>query len=255
MSLLPHVSVVICTNVCDQYFDQALSSIERQSFENIEIVIVANSMSDETYQVLVKRATDPRTLVIRASIFGVSFSRNLALQYCRAPLVAVMDADDISYPERLATQCDFLMTHPEVVVCGSGYDIIDIDGKKLETSIPPISNEAIRKELVWRNPLCHPSTMFRTEVVRHVGGYCGTGAEDYGLWVRLAENRDWDFANINQTLIGYRVPVVSVARRSKRVYAHVAGIQLSRFAVTKQFKWLVASTLTLMKLVIRGERE
>lgn len=251
----PQVSVVICTNVCDQYFDQALASIETQSFENFEIVIVANGMSDENYKLLLERAADPRTHVIATSIFGVTFSRNLALHYCRAPFVAVMDADDISYPERLATQYEFMVAHPEVVVCGSGYDTIDTNGRKVGTSVLPNSNEAIRRKLTWRNPLCHPSTMFRAEVVRRVGGYCGSAAEDYELWVRLAENHDWQFANVSKVLIGYRVPVVSVARRSKRAYANVAGAQFRSFALTKDPKWLVASALTLVKKALRGERE
>ena len=253
-SSFPRVSVLICTNVCDRYFDLALTSIERQSLADVEIVIVANGMSDEAYKQLVDRATDPRTLVVRTAISGVTFSRNLGLHHCRAPLVAVMDADDVAYPERLATQYEFMVTHPEVAVCGSDYDIIDSDGEKLGTNVLPHSNEAIRKQMTWRNPLCHPSTMFRAEVVCGVGGYCGNSAEDYELWVRLAENQDSHFANISKALVGYRVPVVSVARRSRRAYAHVAGAQFRNFAMTKQPKWLVASALTLVKLMLRGER-
>lgn len=250
----PAVSVMLCTNVWDSYCDRALSSIEAQTFTDFEIIIVANGMNDETFQRLIKRASDPRVRVFRTSIAGVTFSRNLALHHCRAPLLAVMDADDVAYPGRLAAQVEFLRLHPEVTVCGSSYDVIDAEDKKIGTCLLPTSDRDIRRSLVWRNPLCHPATMLRTARVCAVGGYCGNSAEDYELWVRLAEDADSQFANLVEPLLSYRVPVVSVARRSRRAYVHSAGAQFRAFALAKQPLWLVASLFTLLKAWFRANR-
>jgi len=250
----PAVSVMLCTNVWDTYCDRALLSIESQTFTDFEIVIVANGMDDGTFLRLNRRASDPRVRIIRSSIAGVTFSRNLALHHCRAPLLAVMDADDISYPGRLAAQVEFLKRHPKVTVCGSGYDVIDADDKKIGNCILPMLDRDIRRSLVWRNPLCHPTTMLRTDRVRAVGGYSGNSAEDYELWIRLAEDAESQFANLDEPLLGYRVPVVSVARRARRAYVHVAGAQFRVFALTKNPSWLFASLFTLLKAWFRAHR-
>lgn len=250
----PAVSVMLCTNVWDAYCDRALFSIESQTFTDFEIVIVANGMDDRTFRRLNRRASDPRVRVIRSSIAGVTFSRNLALHHCRAPLLAVMDADDVSYPGRLATQVEFLNRHPKVTVCGSVYDVIDADDKKIGNCILHALDRDIRRSLVWRNPLCHPTTMLRTDRVRAVGGYSGNSAEDYELWIRLAEDAELQFANLQEPLLGYRVPIVSVARKSRRVYAHIAGAQFRFFALTKNASWLFASLVTLLKAWFRANR-
>jgi glycosyltransferase involved in cell wall biosynthesis len=250
----PAVSVMLCTNVWDTYCDRALLSIESQTFTDFEIVIVANGMDDGTFLRLNRRASDPRVRVFRTSIAGVTFSRNLALHHCRAPLLAVMDADDIAYPGRLAAQVEFLKCHPKVTVCGTSYDIIDADNKKIGNCIFPTLDRDIRRSLVWRNPLCHPTTMLRTDRVRAVGGYSGNSAEDYELWIRLAEDAESQFANLEETLLGYRVPVVSVARRSRRAYVHTAGAKFRVFALTKNASWLFATLFTLLKAWFRANR-
>ena len=250
----PTVSVMFCTNVWDKYCDRALLSIELQTFTDFEIIIVANGMDDGTFLTLNARASDPRVRVIRTPIAGVTFSRNLALHHCRAPLLAIMDADDISYPGRLAAQVDFLKHHPKVIVCGSVYDVIDANDKKIGNYILPTLDRDIRRSLVWRNPLCHPTIMFRTDRVRAVGGYSGNSAEDYELWIRLAEDSESQFANLDEPLLGYRVPVVSLARRSRRAYVHTAGAQFRVFALTKNPSWLFASLFTLLKTWLRANR-
>lgn len=250
----PAVSVVLCTNCCDQYFHMALASIESQTFADFEVVIVANGISDDDFDALSARACDPRVRVFRTLMKGVTFSRNLALHHCRAPLVAVMDADDIAYPERLAEQVRFFQEHPEISVCGSSYDVIDENGQPVASRRLPIEDKAIRQALSWGNPLCHPAVMFRRDAVLAVGGYSGNSAEDYELWIRLYEEKDFRFANLSQPLIGYRVPVVSLARRSRRAYIHVAGAQYRAFLLFKKPKWLVGCLISAAKAWFRATR-
>lgn len=254
VSDIPAVSVVMCTNSCDEYFDRALVSIENQHFIDIEIIIVANGLNDHDFESLTQRASDPRIRIFRTEISGVTFSRNLALHHCRAPLVAVMDADDISYPKRLAEQVKFLRYHPEITVCGSSYDVIDEKDKIIALRALPENDSVIRRTLRWKNPLCHPSVIYRRDAILNVGGYSGNSAEDYELWIRLLEDESIHFANIPHSLLGYRVPVVSVARRSRRAYIHVAGAQYRTFLRTKNPLWLFASLCSAAKAWFRAAR-
>jgi glycosyltransferase involved in cell wall biosynthesis len=253
----PSLSVIFCTNVWNTFCDRALSSIELQTFVDFEIIIVANCIDNLDFERLKIRATDSRVRVFKTSVSGVTFSRNLALHHCRAPLIAVMDADDISYPCRFAVQVEFFRLHPEVMVCGSNFDVIDAQDNKLKTCYLPKSNLEIRNSLVWRNPLCHPTIMLRTVCLRNVGGYgaCNSNAEDYDLWVRIAEDADLHFANLSDSLLGYRIPVVSIARRSRRAYAFTSSVQFRTFVLKKQPLWLLASILTFFKLLFCANRQ
>jgi glycosyltransferase involved in cell wall biosynthesis len=250
----PLVSVMLCTNQADSYFDLALASLQNQSLRNIEILVVANGLTPKQTDQLKDKITDPRVRVFQTDMSGVTFSRNLTLHEARADLIAVLDADDIAYPDRLRKQYAFLTCHPEVMVVGSNYDTIDADGLVLSTSQLPSDNQAIRNSLVRSNPLCHPATMFRRQAALTVGGYSGGLAQDYELWVRLLSNSNNKFANLPEPLIGYRIPAVSKARRSLRAYAQVASAQWRQFVMTKQIKWCVASIVSAGKAWLRSRQ-
>ena len=123
--LLPEVSVIICTNLIDKYFYRALYSIKYQIFTNLEIIVVFNGDDIQSYNALLATSFDSRFVIVRANISGVTFSRNLGIHLARAPLIAVMDADDISYPDRINEQVKFLKDNPAITVCGTNYDVID----------------------------------------------------------------------------------------------------------------------------------
>lgn len=250
----PLVSVMLCTNQVDEYFDLALTSILTQTLLNIEVLVVANGLTDAEIKRLRGKVTDPRTKVFLTDIEGVTFSRNLALHNARADLIAVMDADDIAYPNRLQRQYDLMLSHPEITLVGSNYDTIDSRGQKISKSDLPLVNLDIRTKLVSNNPICHPTVMFRRHAVLSVGGYSGGLAQDYELWIALQVVPTTMFVNMSEPLIGYRVPVVSKARMSRRAYAQVASAQWRQFALTKHPKWFLASLVTVGKAWFRSKQ-
>jgi glycosyltransferase involved in cell wall biosynthesis len=250
----PLVSVMLCTNAVDEYFELALFSIQNQSLQQIEILILANRLNDNDLQRLKAKSDDPRIRILTTQMCGVTFSRNLALHAASADLVAVLDADDVAYRDRLQIQYDYMVAHPKVTVLGSQYDTIDERGSKLGLSTVPPGNQALRQKLVWSNPICHPTTMFRKDAALAVGGYTGGLAQDYELWLSLMAEPTCEFVNLPEPLIGYRVPVVSKARRSRHAYAQVAGAQWRQFAMTKSPSWLAASVISVAKAWLRSRQ-
>ena len=250
----PAVSVMLCTNQIDSYFEEALLSLRKQTLRDIEIVVVANGLKEGQDQQLKRICTDSRIRVFFTAMQGVTFSRNLALHEAKSDLIAVLDADDIAYPERLSRQYDFMVKHPEVMVLGGNYDSIDADGKTFFTSGLPLDDASIRKKLVTSNPICHPTTMFRKQRAMVAGGYGGGLAQDYELWIRLLSHSKDQFVNLPDPLIGYRVPVVSKARMSRRAYAQVASSQWRQFVMTKQLKWGFASIVSAGKAWFRSRQ-
>ena len=250
----PFVSVMLCTNQICEYFELALASVQNQTLREIEILVVANGVGEDQVQELVSRVEDPRVRVVQTDMYGVTFSRNLALHVASSDLIAVLDADDIAYPDRLEKQYNYMVSHPDVTVLGSNYDTIDANGQKISTSDLPLKDSIVRSMLVSSNPICHPTAMFRREAALAVGGYTGGLAQDYELWVAMQADPEMMFVNIPEPLIGYRVPVVSKARMSRRAYAQVASAQWRQFALTKQPKWFFSSLVSVVKAWFRSRQ-
>jgi hypothetical protein len=165
-----------------------------------------------------------------------------------------MDADDISYTDRIAEQVKFLECNPDVSVCGANFDLIDGDGNQIQQTNMPTSNKEIRRLLYFQNPICHPTVMYRRKDVILVGGYASKYAEDYDLWIRLLGCPGIIFANLPKVLVGYRTPVVSQARRSKRAYVEISGAQLRCFILTLNPKWIAGSVLSALKAWFRARK-
>jgi O86/O127-antigen biosynthesis beta-1,3-galactosyltransferase len=251
---MPLVSVMLCTNQIDEYLEKALASVLNQTLRSIEVLVVVNGAAISEVQRLGNTVSDPRIRVIQTDMHGVTFSRNLALHAASADLIAVLDADDIAYPERLDRQYNYMVSHPDVTVLGSNYDTIDANGQKISTSNLPLKDSSVRSKLVSSNPICHPTVMFHREAAMAVGGYTGGLAQDYELWVAMQADPETMFVNLPEPLIGYRVPVVSKARMSRRAYAQVASAQWRQFALTKQPKWFFASLVSVAKAWFRSRQ-
>jgi hypothetical protein len=118
----------------------------------------------------------------------------------------------------------------------------------------PTNDKLIRRALFHGNPLCHPTVMFRRDVVLAAGGYLGgLHAEDYDLWSRLALNSTLHFANLSDVCLGYRVIGVGAARHSRWAYASVAASQLRNFLIGAGLLWGVSAFLSVIKLLIRSD--
>lgn len=250
----PLVSVMLCTNQVDDYFHLALASLQNQSLPEIEILVMANGLNDSAQLDIAAKATDPRIRVLCTEMNGVTFSRNLALHTAAADFIAVLDADDIAYPDRLRIQYEFMMDNPDVTVLGSNYRTIDEHGQTIGVSALPTANQLIREKLIWSNPICHPTTMFKKQFALSVGGYTGGLAQDYEFWLSMRARPDCQFVNLSEALTGYRVPVISKARRSRRAYAQVASAQWRQFVLTKNPSWLASSILSVGKAWFRSSQ-
>ncbi|EMD0831370.1 glycosyltransferase [Morganella morganii] len=248
----PLVSVVICTNRNDNYLDLSVNSIISQSYDNIEIILVINNVSDDTYDSIINKFKSIKNItLIRTKIHGIMASRNIGIHYCRGKYMAVMDSDDISEERRLEKQVNFLESNPTIDVCGSSYYIIDENNNIINKVHVPTNN--ISKKLWYKNPICHPSCLIKVSTLISSGGYSGYSAEDYGLWLRLL-SKNAKFSNIDDFLFKYRVPITSKERYSKLAYIHVATSQLKMFLLTWNVKWFFGFFLTLFKMSYKAKQ-
>jgi len=207
----PAVSILLPVRDEERFLPAALDSIFRQTLTAWELVAVDDGSRDTTPAILAAAARrDPRVRLLHPSSRGLTTALNAGLEACRAPLVARMDADDISHPRRLETQVSFLTQNPGVglVACdfrsfprsalGTGM----VAYERWQNSLA--SHEDILRDLFVESPFVHPSVVFRKEEVLSLGGYRDRGwAEDYDLWLRLAA-AGTRFARLQKTLFFWR---------------------------------------------------
>jgi glycosyltransferase involved in cell wall biosynthesis len=182
------VSVITTAFNAEPFIEAAVRSVLDQRGVEVEHIVVDDGSTDRTAQ-LVRKATDPRVRLIEAGRVGRGRALNLAVAAARAPFVAVQDADDVSHPQRLATELDALANHPELAGVGSGQLILGPDETPVWARLdarPHVID--ITSGLVFYNPLSHTSLVFRRPALERVGGYNERRRNlfDWDLYIRLA---------------------------------------------------------------------
>jgi glycosyltransferase involved in cell wall biosynthesis len=200
----PMVSVIMAAYNSADHLQDAVDSILSQTFGDFEFVIVNDGSTDRTREILDLCAeTDSRITVIHQENRGLPASLNRAISGATGKYLARMDADDISLPERLEKQVEFMESHPEVGLCGTACRMIgDADGVSWTTTSP----DEIRSRLLFWPCLVHPTVMMRRELVADNGLQYDTEfkeAEDYELWTRVADF--CKLANLPEVYLLYRV--------------------------------------------------
>ncbi len=184
----PRATVLMCVYNDEQYVGNAIKSILSQTFADFEFLIVNDGSTDGTLAILNSfQASDPRIRVVSYPNSGTTISGNRGLSLARGEYVARLDSDDISLPDRLAIEVDYLDRHPEVALVGGGSYIIDSDGKVIgRRNINPRNLKlALRSRCFFQQS----DVMFRRELVLKLGGYRPKlrNAQDYDLWLRVSE--------------------------------------------------------------------
>ena len=198
----PDVCVVMPVGRVDAYLLPAIRSILDQTGVATQLIIAFDGVDPELPDAV---QSDPRVTVLHSPVGqGIARTLNSALAHAGSDVVARMDSDDLALPGRLERQIAYLRRHPEVGAVGSYASVIDGNGANLGVLRGPSSPFLMRLSLQFRNPVVHPSVMFRRSVVARVGGYReeAEGVEDHDLWLRMS--RVADVTVLPSVLLEYR---------------------------------------------------
>ena len=184
----PKISVLMTCYNAALTIEASVRSIIAQTFTNWELVLVDNCSTDNSLAVVQKFQDSRIRIIALETNHGRTGALNIALNSALAEFVAILDADDISDPERLQMQNDYLDNNSKVVAVGSWYRNIDRDGKLLSKVKTPTSSINIVRQLASDNPIVNSSAMFRSESARSLGGYNPKYlySQDLDLWLGLA---------------------------------------------------------------------
>jgi len=223
MDFAPIISILMPCHNAAETLDEALDSLQAQTFRDYELVAVNDGSTDNTPEILRQRAArDERICLLSIQHGGIVAALNAGLKACRGELVARMDADDRSHPQRLEKQYASLQAHPEVAVLGCQVRAFP-DGQVrpgfqvyIDWQNNLLSDEAMRRELFVESPLAHPSIMIRRSWLERLEGYQDHGwAEDYDLWMRLYL-AGATFAKLPDALLDWRERPERLTRRDGR---------------------------------------
>ncbi len=120
------VSVAIPAHNAADTLAETLRSVLDQTHPSLDIVVIDDGSTDATSQVA--SSFGDRVRLVRQPNAGISRARNASLQACRGEFIALLDADDICEPERIAVQLEYMLRSPELLLCSSDFSGFDHTG-------------------------------------------------------------------------------------------------------------------------------
>lgn len=209
---VPLITVLMTVYNGETYLKTSIKSILNQTFKDFEFLIINDASTDSTLE-LIKSFNDTRIIVHNNSKnLGQTASLNIGLKLAKGRYIARMDADDVSYSNRLEKQVDFIKRYPgKYAVVGTDMALIDINGNKKGVQRFPKTFTEIFLSIFYTTPVAHISALMDREVIIKVGGYKEDFivVQDYDLWSRLIRI-GYKLMNLSETLVAGRVHESSV---------------------------------------------
>lgn len=234
MNKKPLVSVVMSVFNDDKYVRRAIESILNQTLKDIEFIIINDASRDNSLKTIrsyvrkdkrIRLINNPRELRLAPSL-------NLGVSHAKADLIARMDPDDISLPERLEIQYHYLQKNPNIAVAGANLSIIDESKKEVWVREYPTQSKDIKKVMLRYAPFAHPSVMIRKKVFEEFGGYDPKMklCEDIDFWFKIGTK--YDFGNIPEKLVQYTLSEKSGTHRNIK-QTELLGFKIKLNAIIK----------------------
>jgi len=173
---------------CSKTLDASILSIINQTYPNWEFIICDDGSSDDSYQVAKKyERKDPRIKVIKNNTnLGLAASLNNCFAVSTGDYVARQDGDDVSEPDKLEKQLDFLEQNSEFAMVGTWMNVFDEQG---EWGLVRTKAQPNKIDFIFGSPFCHATMMIRRHDLEKVNAYRVSKhtmrCEDYDLWMRM----------------------------------------------------------------------
>lgn len=230
----PLITVLMPAYNMEHYIGQAIESILNQTFQDFELLIINDASTDRTHNIIktyFKKDTRIRLIKNKKNI-KISNTLNKGIKMARAEIIARMDPDDISFPERLAIQFNFLRNHPKVAIVGANIQIINANGKPISKREYPTSSANLKKIMFRYSPFAHPVIMFRKKAFEEFGGYSESmvPCEDIDLWFKIGSK--YEFATIRKSLLAYRMLLTSSSHSNLKA-VEMLGFKIKLHAIRK----------------------
>lgn len=188
MENTPFFSVVIAAYNSERYIVETLESVNNQTLNDFEVIIIDDASTDSTYDVIQKYIEDKELFFLyrNSQNIGVADSRNRGFKYAKGKYIALLDADDLWSSQKLEKQYRLLLkTNADITY--SSYELINEDSKLLN-KIYKTKERASYKSLLKENYIGCSSAVFKSNVVDNIMMDSGYAHEDFAFWLECLRN-------------------------------------------------------------------
>ena len=215
---MPKVSVIIPTYNGACYICEAIDSVLAQTYQDFEIIVIDDGSSDNTKDVLKKNGSKIKYIFQENK--GVSAARNVGIKEAAGEYIALLDADDIWLPDKIALQVDFLEKNSAYGLIYSDAYIFD-EKKILEKTLLQISGfwqGDVLEKLILKNFIPNLTVLVRRVCFDKIGLFDETlkYGEDHDRWLRIASISK--IGCINKPLAKYRIHDLNASHKIKQSY-------------------------------------
>jgi hypothetical protein len=218
----PTISVVMPVYNSAEFLAESIESILAQSYNDFEFIILDDGSTDQSWEIIQDYASKDIRIKTHQNDCnkGIFFTRNLGLDKSTGKYIGVMDADDISLPDRFTKQFAFLDSHPDIDVLGGQIIKFGQAAQSGKKSNYPLTPGGVRWGLVSGCQLAHSTVMMRSHLFSVEGFQYREFkvAQDYDLWTRLSPGHN--IANLSDVLVQYRVHQSSISGTNGLLQKH-----------------------------------
>jgi len=210
------VSVVLSVYNGEAYIIEALTSVSKQTYSNLEIVVINDGSTDST-ESLIKayQRKDSRVVLVSRPNQGLVASLNEGVSLTRGEYIARMDADDVCKPFRIDHQLQYLKEW-NLDLVGGAVDIVRSGEVVSRSNFLEYNNDIKASILSWGQHFCHPTILAKRNLFDRYQYENYVGAEDFALWIRLALDSDVKIGNYPEVVLEYRDHDAQVTKEGGR---------------------------------------
>lgn len=207
----PLVSIGMSVFNCENTLSAAIRSILNQTYSNWELILIDDGSQDRTVEIAKSFQDDRIKVFVDGLNQQLPVRLNQAIALSNGKYFARMDGDDISYPERLQCQVEYLEKNPEIDLLGTSYINFDRDGHATGVVNQKLSHREICSHPWSSFGLLHPTWMGKRDwFIKYQYRPDAIRMEDYDLMLRTYQTNK--FAALPEVLLGYRVGSLSLKK-------------------------------------------
>ena len=185
------------------YLSETIKSIQEQSYDNYEVLLIVDGDAESTKEIVDGLSDDRFKILINTEGKGLPYSLNRGFKESKGEYIFRMDADDICLPERFVKQVKYLDAHPDIDMVGTFAETFGAVNMIYKSYT---DYKDINAELLFKNPIVHPSVAFRKSTVEKYNLQYSTGeSEDYRIWIDMAFGYHCKIEVIPEVLLRYRM--------------------------------------------------
>ena len=219
------ISIILPCYNAENFINETIQSVLNQTYKNFELLIVNDGSDDKSVEII-KSIDDKRITLIETDHTGLgSCAINTGIKNATGDFIAIIDADDLWFPEKLAIELSFFESHPDIgMVCSNEFELIEDKQTSQKTSNLVQKQQRTNRFISFKylflntNIVSTSTVVLRKQCLADVGMLSELpsyfSVYDYQLWLRVAQKYPIYF--INKPLGYYRIHEKGISKKMDR---------------------------------------